>query len=72
MLDAGVRPLEASELGVPLASGLGMAGKVDKIHPDSLRTSCCDILWSWTDVYPFGGILCSTGVPKGLNKEHPL
>ena len=64
--------LQASELGVPLAAGLGMAGRVDKIPPGSVRTSCCDILWSCTDVYPFDGMLCSTGVPEGLKKVHPF
>ena len=61
--------LQASELGVPLAAGLGMAGKVDKIPLGSVRTSCCGILWSCTDVYPFDGMLYSTGVLKRLLKN---
>ena len=59
-------------LGVPLASGLGiMAGKVDKIPPGSVRTSCCDILWSCTDVYPFDGMLCDLSLDGGFQKQQP-
>ena len=64
--------LQASELGVELASGLGMAGKVDKIPPDSVRTSCCDILWSCTDVLPVDAMLFSPGFLKGQKNKHPL